>query len=273
MGIRRALLAFFVAAFLLTGIVTSPPAQAWAPAASAPIHPGVQTDTDGGQCTANFVYMAGGDMFIGQAAHCASTGLPNETNGCTTGTLPIGTPVQVDGATRPGTLAYSSWVTMQQIGEKDPNTCQYNDLALIRLDPADHARVNPSVPVWGGPTGVSPGPGTLGSVYSYGNSSLRLGLTLLSPKRGVNITDAGGGWSHNVYTVTPGIPGDSGSGFLDAQGRATGVLSTVALLPLPLSNGVGDMARELDYARARWNGGLQLVPGTESFKPNAIPLG
>ena len=37
-----------------------------------------------------------------------------------------------------------------------------------------------------------------------------------------------GGWSHDVYTVTPGIPGDSGSGFLDADGRAFGTLSTVA---------------------------------------------
>ena len=248
-------------------------APTWAPAATAPVHPGVQTLTDGAQCTANFIYFDASNVYIGQAAHCSGTGGNTETNGCDSATLPVGTKVDVDGASQPGTMVYNSWATMQAQGETDPDTCQYNDLALVRLDPADHARVNPSVPVWGGPTGVSPGPGTLGSVYSYGNSSLRLGLTLLSPKRGLNVTDAGGGWSHNVYTVTPGIPGDSGSGFLDAQGRATGVLSTVALLPLPLSNGVGDMSRELNYARAHWNGGLQLVNGTESFKPNALPLG
>ena len=41
----------------------------------------------------------------------------------------------------------------------------------------------------------------------------------------------GGGWSRTVYTVTPGIPGDSGSGFLNASGQAIGVLSTVAIAP------------------------------------------
>jgi hypothetical protein len=52
--------------------------------------------------------------------------------------------------------------------------------------------------------------------------------------------------------VTPGIPGDSGSGVLNAAGQAIGVLSTVALAPLPLSNGVGDLAKELEYARQRF---------------------
>ena len=30
--------------------------------------------------------------------------------------------------------------------ESDANTCQYNDLALIKVDPADVAKVNPSIP-------------------------------------------------------------------------------------------------------------------------------
>ena len=29
-----------------------------------------------------------------------------------------------------------------------------------------------------------------------------------------------GGWNHDVFTVTPGIPGDSGSGYMDADGNA-----------------------------------------------------
>ncbi len=49
----------------------------------------------------------------------------------------------------------------------------------------------------------------------------------------------GDGWSRTVYTITPGIPGDSGSGFLSDTGEAIGVLSTVAVLPLSLSNGSG----------------------------------
>ena len=113
-------------------------------------------------------------------------------------------------------MVYNSWATMQANGESNADTCAYNDLALIKLDPSDVANVNPSVPGFGGPTGV----GTVGSlgdkVYSYGNSELRGGVTKLSPKEGVLIQNQGNGWSHNVFTVSPGIPGDSGSGFMNA---------------------------------------------------------
>lgn len=61
------------------------------------------------------------------------------------------------GASKPGTLAYNSWLTMQAAGGGDPDTCAYNDLALIRLDPTDVGKVNPSVPGYGGPTGVGHG--------------------------------------------------------------------------------------------------------------------
>src|SRR5512144_351176 len=143
---------------LTTGVAATSAASAaptWAPAATAAIHPGVQTFTDGAQCTANFVFFDGSNtVYIGQAAHCSGTGGATETNGCDSGSLPLGTPVEVTGASRPGTLAYNSWLTMQANGETDEETCAYNDLALIKLDPADVDKVNPSVPKWGGPTGV-----------------------------------------------------------------------------------------------------------------------
>lgn len=246
-------------------------APAWAPAATAPVHPGVQTHTEGAQCTSNFVFTDGTDVYIGQAAHCAGTGGNTETNGCTAGSLPLGTPVTVDGATRPGTLVYSSWLTMQAIGETDEAACAYNDLGLVRLDPADHARVNPSVPFFGGPLALDTDDTQAGEqVVSYGSSSLRLGLTQLSPKRGVSLgtTDD---WSHTVYTVTPGVPGDSGSAFLDNEGQAIGVLSTLALAPLPASNGVSDLASMLDYMRAHTAfDAVQLVPGTEPFRAGRL---
>ena len=67
------------------------------------------------------------------------------------------------------------------------------------------------------------------TVYSYGNSSLRGGVTKLSPKQGVVVQGEGNGWSRTVYTVTPGIPGDSGSAFLSGSGQAIGVLSTLQI--------------------------------------------
>jgi hypothetical protein len=246
-------------------------ASAWAPAATATIHPGVQTYTEGAQCTSNFVFQDGSSVYLGQAAHCSGTGGQTETDGCTSGSLPLGTSVEVKGASKPGTLVYNSWLTMQARGETDPDTCAYNDLALVRLDPADAGQVNPSVPGFGGPTGVGT-VGDLGStVYSYGNSELRGGVTKLSPKQGVVIQNEGGGWSHVVATLSPGIPGDSGSGFMNGSGAAIGVLSTLQLAPLPATNGVGDIGRELAYLRANTSfTGVQLVPGTEPFKPNLV---
>ena len=225
-----------IATAIATAVVAAAPAAAapnWAPADTAPVHPGVQTNSDSGQCTANFVYTDASDaIYIGQAAHCTSTGGSTDTDGCLAGSLPLGSPVTVDGASKPGTLAYNSWLTMQANGETDPDTCAFNDLALIKLDPADYDKVNPSMPFWGGPTALRTDGLALGDkVLSYGNSSLRLGITQLSPKEGSSIGDAGNGWSHELYTVTPGIPGDSGSGFIDGEGKAFGTLSTVAARP------------------------------------------
>jgi hypothetical protein len=224
------------ASALVSGTATAAPT--WAPADTATIHPGVQMYTEGAQCTANFVYTDGsGAVYVGYAAHCAGTGGATDTNGCDAGSLPLGTRVDfVEGGSLAGegtkvgsgTLAYSSWLTMQQQGEQDQNTCDFNDLALVKVDAADVGKVNPSVPNWGGPVALNTDESAQGeNVFSYGNSSLRGGVEQLSPKQGVSLGATAEGWSHPVYTVTPGIPGDSGSAFLDSEGNALGTLSTV----------------------------------------------
>ena len=271
------------AALAMAGVAaTSTPATAetaWAPADSAAIHPGVMMYTEGAQCTANFVFTDGsGATYVGYAAHCAGTGAATDTNGCDADSLPLGTKVDfVEGGsllsegTRVGggTLAYSSWLTMQKNGESDESTCAYNDLALVKVDAADAGKVNPSIPFWGGPVGINTAGTAAGdTVYSFGNSSLRGGVEELSPKQGTSLGTDPSGWTHPVYTVTPGVPGDSGSAFLDAEGNALGTLSTLALAPLAGSNGVGDVAHELAYAQANGGiAGLRLVPGTEPFSP------
>ncbi len=285
----RAALVLAVLAAVVTGLVLPGPAgaaparrfDAWAPVSEATITPGVQMYTEGAQCTANFVYTdRRGRVYVGYAAHCAGLGEATDTSGCTTPSLPLGTKVRfaqggnlASGGTTVGRgrLAYSSWETMARVGTTDPDTCDYNDFALVRLQKRFVRAVNPSVPFFGGPTGLSREGAPAGSeVYSYGQSSLRP-TTLLSPKYGVSV-GAYGDWSWDVYTLTPGVPGDSGSGLLDAEGAAFGTLSTVALAPLPLSNGVGDLASELRFAR-RHSGikGLRLATGTEPF--SASPLG
>ena len=282
-------LAPVASALALAALSTPAAASAWAPASSATIHPGVMTFTGGssflggaGQCTGNFVFTdAAGGVYLGQAAHCSSTGANTETNGCNTHSLALGTPIYsgdlVDGGiqngTRIGTLAYNSWLAMQSAKEKDANTCAYNDLALIKIDSSQVANVNPTVPFWGGPDGLAAGASAAGErVFSYGNSILRGGIGALSPKTGASLGEAegSGGWSTQVYTVTPGIPGDSGSGFMNAGGNALGVLSTVELAPLAGSNGVGTLAKELAYANSATGLGLAVAAGTTPF--NAVPV-
>lgn len=77
---------------------------------------------------------------------------------------------------------------MRQIGEKAQNACAYNDFALVK----DYGKVNPSLPYWGGPAGINTAGAQPGDrVYSYGNSSLRRGISELSPQTG-HVTQAAG---------------------------------------------------------------------------------
>ena len=231
------------------------------------VHPGVQLRTAGAQCTANFVYSGGGKTYLGQAAHCSGTGSADETNGCTSASLPLGTPVEISGASKPGRLVYNSWLAMQKAHESDPDACAYNDLALVEIDPADVAKVSSAVPFFGGPVGVDTDGTAPGErVASYGNSELRGGVPVLSPKIGTSLGDQGHGWTHLVATVTPGIPGDSGSGFLSADGRALGILSTLNFAPVPATNGVGDLAKMLAYARGHGGPADLIVVGGGPFR-------
>jgi hypothetical protein len=286
----RLLLPLLIAVFSMLLLGGASVASAWAPEGSATIHPGVMTFTNassflGGasQCTANFVFTdASGNVYLGQAAHCSSTGEDTETNGCTTKSLPLGTAIYsgdlvnggIQTGTKIGTLAYNSWIAMQGAKEKDANTCAYNDLALIKILPGQVANVNPTVPFWGGPDGLAPTASSTGEqVYTYGNSILRGGVSVLSPKTGVSLGDQEetGGWSQQLYTVTPGIPGDSGSAYLNASGDALGILSTVELAPLPAANGVGTLAKELAYANSATGLGLSVATGTTPFSGVPVP--
>lgn len=94
---------FVLAAALAFAIASIAPAgsSAWAPANSATIHPGVQVFTEGAQCTSNFVFQEGASVYLGQAAHCSGTGGQTETDGCSSDSLPIDTPVEVKAPASP----------------------------------------------------------------------------------------------------------------------------------------------------------------------------
>ncbi len=274
MQLRRLSVAVAVIACVaLAGAAPSFAQPDWAPVGSATIQPGNQTITDGAQCTSNFVfYDAANNVYVGQAAHCSGTGGATETNGCDSGSLPNGTAVEIEDATQPGTMVYNSWIAMQQAGETNAAACDFNDFALVRVHPADAGGVNPTIPFWGGPTGMTATVANLSKVLSYGNSSLRLGIEQLKPKEGVKVATEGGGWSHGVYTVTPGIPGDSGSAFIDRAGRAFGTLSTLQIAPRVGSNGVSDVSRAVAYMESHGGPDVTLANGTEAFTGPLLPL-
>lgn len=277
---RSALVAAAVAVLAALGTATpataASPADApsrFATAAAATITPGVRMISPVGDgavstCTAAFVFRGGERVYLGYAAHCAGSGESMGLSGCEEPALPLGTDVVIegnDGSRTEGRLAYSSWGTMQERGETDGSRCFSNDFALVALDPADVERVNPSVPVLGGPTALDTDGTSRGEpVYSY--QPLHGGTTV---KQGRSVGVSSDGLAHRVETVPPGRPGDSGSGYVDAEGDAFGVLSTL-FLDGSSTNGVADLAEALAYANAYGDvGPVALVPGTEPFGARA----
>lgn len=258
------------AAAVATGLV-GPPAASAAPTGEGTIGPGALMATPVGDgsantCTAAFVFSGGESTYLGFAAHCAGLGGSMGLSGCEEPVLPIGSRVVVegdDGRRHDARLAYSSWVTMQERGETDEDLCMLNDFALVELDPAAAAEIDPSVPGLGGPTGLDTDGTRRGEpVFSY--QPVNGGTTL---KQGSSLGDSAGGLTHRVVTDPPGRPGDSGSGYLDGDGTAFGVLSTQFTGPRP-SNGVTDLAMAVEYATSFGDlGPIELVTGTVGFTP------
>ena len=255
-------------------------AAVFAPAGGGAVGPGAELLTEIGpdlaSCTANFVFTEGARVFLGSAAHCHAAG--ESLDGCANPSLPLGTPVAVvgpDATEITAELAYSSWATMQEVGETDRDRCELNDLALLEIDPDDVALVDPSVPVFGGPSGLDVDGVRAGEVVvSYQNDEEEPPYAVMRAKQGVHLGYAdAAGFGYVVQTGTPGLPGDSGSGYLDGDGRAFGVLSTeIVLSDGEVVNGVTDLAQALDYAAAHGGPDVSLVEGGAPFSAQGVPM-
>lgn len=257
-----------------TTTTTAPAAPpAWAPAATAPITPGVTISGSNGECTANFVFWDGTYVYIGSAAHCGLTYWAVSGNGCDRRNSPFTSTVQIrgrDGTLTTGSIVYNSWKTMQSTGETSAAACAFNDFQLIQLTSADAAKVNPSVPAWGGPVGTATAAPAGSFVYTFGRSDRP--EELQQGRRGLSEGTSADGWSTVSAGLTASTYGDSGSPFLDSAGNALGVLSTGSFLPLtsmPLLNGVIGLRNALAYMAAKTPIRVQMAQGTEPFKPFA----
>lgn len=253
-------------------VAAAAPSQGpFASAEEATIMPGAHmitpiTEEDASGCTAAFVFASDDTVYLGYAAHCAGNGLMG-MSGCEEPSLPLGSPVVIegrDGERTGGRLAYSSWLTMQELGETDDALCYLNDFALVELAAQDIGSVNPSVPEIGGPTGIDEDGTEAGEpVISYQPNNPGDHI-----KDGTSLGDQGDGLTHRLSTDPPGRPGDSGAGYLDGDGEAFAILSTQLTSGERTTNGAADLALALEYANDHGGiGEVALVPGTEPFVP------
>ncbi|MGQ0536240.1 MAG: trypsin-like peptidase domain-containing protein [Methanobacteriota archaeon] len=222
------------------GTTAASPPQ-WPDVSEAVVRPGVHIV--GGSCTANFVFVGddGTTIYIGTAAHCVED-------------LDVGDAVDIADGRASGTLAYSSFETMEEISEADEAVLAYNDFALVRVDEKDESLVHPAILGFGGPTGLAEAPGVGARLLTYGHSSLRGDTRVLDPREGYVV--ASNPWYTRAYFAPPSLPGDSGSPVVSADGAAEGVLIHINVVdfgqgsevPSSGSNGLVRLAPALLYA-------------------------
>ena len=271
---RKSLIAGLAVAASLGGASTASAEPTWAPAASATVHPGrhdVHRRRPVHRRTSSSPTAPTTSTSARPPTARAPAAAPTPT-AASTQSLPNGTPVEVTGASQPGTLVYNSWNAMQQAGETDADTCAYNDFALIKLNAADararstrRCRRSAARPRIGQTTA------TLDDVYSYGNSSLRQGITCSRPsaaRASAPRAAAGRTSSTPSRRASPATPA---RGFMDATRAARSASSPRSSSPRwPASNGVSDLPEGARLQRAHGGPDVTLANGTEPFTGSII---
>ncbi|MFL5797394.1 MAG: hypothetical protein ACJ77A_05605 [Actinomycetota bacterium] len=176
-------------------------------------------------CTANFVFLKNGTYGIGTAGHCAAKDALGAYPDVTAYVVP-----PVGSGQLPGFYHIGQFVLSRNNGIGD-------DFAMIQIYPQYQSWVSPTMPVWGGPTGVytSTTP-TLAKHFGHG-VALGTGGT---PRAGVcPILDARNGDAFAWYGA--GSPGDSGSGVEAALGEALGDFTHIVIYDGSNGNPTGEI--------------------------------
>jgi hypothetical protein len=166
-------------------------------------------------CTANFVFRnSSGVHGIGTAGHCAAKDALGGYPDVTAYVVP-----PVGSGKLPGFYHIGTFVLSHNNGIGD-------DFAMIKIHPQYQSWVRPTMPVWGGPTGVytSLHP-TLVKHFGHG-AAVGTGGT---PRAGLcPILNARHGTAFAWYGV--GAPGDSGSGVEALTGKAVGNFTHIVIM-------------------------------------------
>jgi len=216
----RALLAPAVVVAVGLMATTSLPAGA-APAAAATasagrVHPGANVVVAQVKCKAGLLLHQGKTVYVAIPASCAALPLQLGTvqDGCVAPSAPIGVPVRIAGAKHRAVLVYDSFTRMQGTGVHGSHKCHYNDLALVRLNPADARAASGAIPGVGGPNRVSRRAPSSGSAVTVGAFGGTAGAT----------THAG--WTTDVVSPTSLVPADVGLPVV-TDGQLVGMLTNV----------------------------------------------
>ncbi len=262
---HRGFLASAVVALALVATALLVPTGPASAAGAGRVGPGTTMVTAGRTCTAGFVFRdARHRMYVGYAASCA-TRKSTAANPCKLRPLAPGTRVRFVERGRTvgyGELRYSSLRSLRRAGVTDAATCAANDFALVQLRGAARRHATPSVPYWGGPNGIAQLPGAGTTVFGVARPSASAGTL---PRAGT--VDSVDGTTARVATLMPSSRGARGSGFLDADGSAVGILTRSASSG---ANTVTSLAAVVDYARHHGVPGLRVVRGKEAFSGSAI---
>ncbi|HJR18527.1 MAG TPA: hypothetical protein VJ922_02315 [Actinomycetota bacterium] len=185
-------------------------------ASSCPgVRPGALLESPIGFCTFNFLFKRGTETFAGTAGHCALDELKEDGVEKTTNFVKGGWVKDAQGKLV-GNFAYAVLDSAKGL-----------DFSLVRLNATGIAEANAQMCHFGGPTGIA-APGGLGSTFRQFGNGLVIGE--LVPGR----TYLGfGSDATSAYLLGLTAPGDSGSGVIDAQGRAVGALVAIGLLAGP----------------------------------------
>lgn len=221
----------------LSGFVdrTETVSAASVPERSSGIGPGsmllVERDGTTAGCTANFVWTDGSSYYLGAAGHCflgnGAVGDNTSANGedLSDVTVRVGVDFTFGGLTalnglRGTTYELGDVVYARQAADSGEQVG--HDFGLVEIPQAalDQGVVDPTLPQFGGPTGVVES-GALPEgepICQYGNGVGNGEVFATKGRRGASLGDLGD--SKHWYAALRGSPGDSGSAILGADPTA-----------------------------------------------------
>jgi hypothetical protein len=234
---RLAVIVTATAGFVSGGGFVGGPA---ADAATGHVHPGSVVTVSTNTCETGFLLRQGKTVYASVPASCLGTDGGDGSNGCLESQIPRGTAVAIDGASRPASVAYSSFTRMQTSGTPSTDACEGNNLALLRLSKPDARRARGEIPGPASLTGVAgspPAPGTTLGVYLGSPSSGRAGST------------SAGGWRQEVTVEGMVSASNLGSPVTTPGGRAVGMIAQIPPLTGVGASAVTSLAKELRFLR------------------------